>query len=59
MRLQTHQWFTLLPPQLLAQELDDGLEPVRRGDLVEVLLHDRGGADGFEAYDHYKKGSME
>jgi hypothetical protein len=40
-----------LPPELLPQELDDRLEPVRRCDLVEVLLHDRRIPDGLEPND--------
>ena len=50
-RASTHQGVTLLPSQLLAQELDDGLEPVRGGDLVEVLLHNRGVPHRLEPYD--------
>jgi hypothetical protein len=36
----SHQWIAGFPPNLLAQEVDDGLEAVADGDLVEVLLHD-------------------
>ena len=48
----THQRVALFPTKLLPQELDDGLEPVRRGDLVEILLHDRGIAHRLETDDN-------
>jgi hypothetical protein len=45
----SHQWIAGFPPNLLAQEVDDGLEAIADGDLVEVLLHDRGIAHRLEA----------
>lgn len=55
----TYQRVALLPPQLLAQELDDGLEAVRRGDLVEVLLHDGRVPHRFEAHDDWTRASSQ
>lgn len=49
---QTYQRVSLFPPQLLPQELNDGLELVRRSDLEEILFHDRCRADRLEAYHH-------
>ena len=46
-----HQRVALLPSELLAEELDDGLEAVRGGDLVEVLLHDGRVPDSLEPHD--------
>lgn len=47
----THQWVSCLPTQFLSQKLDYSLKPVRRSDLVEVLLHDWRIPNSFEAYD--------
>ena len=48
----THQRVALFPTKLFPQELDYSLESIRRGDLVEVLLHDGGVSDGLEADDN-------
>lgn len=50
----THEWITSLPTQLPPQKLDDCLEAIRAGDFVEVLLHDWGVSNGFEAYDDWR-----
>ena len=50
-----HQRVPSFPSQFLSQELDDGLETIRRCDLVEVLLHDGGISDSLEAYNHCAK----
>ena len=50
---QTHEWLSGLPPEFLAQELDDGLEAVRHSHLEEVLLHYGRVAHGLEAHDDW------
>lgn len=40
--------------ELLAQERDDGLEAVGRGDLEHLLAQLRGGADGLEADGYFE-----
>ena len=44
----------MFPSKFFSQELDDGLEPVGGGDLVEVLFHNGGIADCFESHDDYR-----
>ena len=51
---QTHQRVVRLPAELLPQELDDRLEAVRRGDLVEVLLHNRCISNRFKTHNDYQ-----
>jgi hypothetical protein len=47
-----HQWLSCFPPELLAQELDYGLEVIRNGHSKEVLLHYRRVSDCLEAHDN-------
>lgn len=54
----THQWVSCLPTQFLSQELNHSLKPVRRGDLVEVLLHNWRISNSFEAYDNCSDGNV-
>jgi len=42
-----------LPPEFFPQKLDDGLEPVISGNLVEVILHDRRISNSFESNNNF------
>lgn len=42
-----------MPAELLSEELNHSLEAVDGIDLVEILLHDGGIADGLEADDDW------